>query len=142
MFMLLTVTLSFLSLNYVQANKQAEFELGDIAITVDEENQLLRYDIIINNMTDELIRSEKGFTVVVEPNKKLLSLMKQDSTAQMITRSTGGPGFFNSNSEQSFRVEYVIKDGVSAEQLYPVTIEGELLLLDGERILLKTSLSK
>ncbi|MCD8502581.1 MAG: hypothetical protein LRY71_14115 [Bacillaceae bacterium] len=134
MFFVLTVFVVFVTFSYAQASKHNNFELTDVSFDIDEDLQLLRYDVTIKNNTDTTMRSENGFHIIVKPNKKLAYLMREGlNDNDMRIYSTGGPGFINPQSEHTFRVEYVIKDGVSSTQVSQVALDSTLFLHDGEK---------
>ncbi|WP_277679093.1 hypothetical protein [Gracilibacillus dipsosauri] len=62
--------------------------------------------------------------------------------SKMLFRGGGGGGSIQPGKEESFHVEYQIKDNVDINQVKKNALEGTLLLLDGTNVIAEIPLKK
>ena len=131
----------------------SKVSISDVQITVIKAERTLRYDFIIKNEGKSLIGNEfdypghhhYGLELAIKPGKKLAVLMEKEPDtkySKMMFRGGGGGGYIQPGKEESFHVEYQIKNNVDIDQVKKNALEGTLLLLDGTNVIAEIPLKK
>lgn len=138
------LTLSIVLL-FLSAYDKNDIVLKDIETTIIKAENVLRYDVTLENTGSANIKSEydypghhyTGFDIVVRPHKKLESLMEMEKDTKfkkMMFRGSGGTGFMEIGHDTDFHIEYQIKNGSDLEEVKENALDATLILLDGHKI--------
>lgn len=132
---------------------QDKLEITDTEITVNQSEDILRYDFKIKNTGEATIESDFdypgqhpfGIEFIVQPNEKLSELMimeEHTNYKKMLPLGSGHAGFFEPNVEMPVYLEYKIKDDVNPEEVKELAYDASLLILDGVDITVKFPLQE
>ncbi|ETI70892.1 hypothetical protein BAVI_00795 [Neobacillus vireti LMG 21834] len=127
--------------------------ITNIETTIIKAEGILRYDIKIKNTAATPFKSEfdypgqhdYGLEVVVRPNKKLASkmmLVEGSKFIKMLQMGAGSNGILDSGTEESFHLEYKIKNGTDLKGINKLAIDSTLIILDGVNIVKEFPLEK
>lgn len=143
---MMRIVLLSLAVPFLFAFENADqLELTDLEITLDETEGILRYDFMIVNTGDSVIKSDfdypghnpMGIEFVVTPEDKLakqMEMVNHSEFKKMLMIERGNPGYFAPDEKTPFHVSYKIKDSADLDKVLDHALEAKLLILDGVSI--------
>ena len=130
-----------------------QLKLTDLEISVEESESILRYDFMIENTGESVIKSDFdypghnpiGIEFVVTPEDTLakqMEMVNHTKFKKMLMIERGNPGYFAPGQKTPFHISYKIKESANVEKVLDHALKAKLLILDGVQISKEYPLNK